>query len=132
MQKQLETKDAKKAKAEQVAYDVGMTKAAKSLIAQLRDIARAFYLEVWGQALNSFGVSTESELRASDQVYYPSALRLAPSPSQPSADPSFAPTSSSAQPAFTQSTTPAIDKEKEHPTPTNVADVETEEVIEVA
>ena len=74
----MEAKDEKKAKVEQVAYDVGMTKAAKSLIAQLRDIARAFYLEVWGQALNSFRVSTESELRASDQVYYPPALRLAP------------------------------------------------------
>ena len=29
-----------------MAYDVRMTKAVNSLIAQLRDVARAFYLEV--------------------------------------------------------------------------------------
>ena len=113
LHKQLEAKDEKKAKAEQVAYDVGMTKAAKSLIAQLRDIARAFYLEVWGQALNSFGVSTESELRASDQVYYPSALRLAPNLPQPSVDHSSTITSSSAYPASTSFATLAKGNEKE-------------------
>ena len=132
LQKQLEAKDAKKAKAEQVAYDAGMTKTAESLIAQLRDVARAFYLEVWGQALNAARISIESELRAPDKVYYPPALCLALSPSQPSTDPSQAPTSFSAQPATTPSATPAKDKEKEQPTPTNVVDVEAEEIAEVA
>ena len=39
MQKQLEAKDAEKAKAEQTVYDAGMTKMAESLTAQLRDVA---------------------------------------------------------------------------------------------
>lgn len=93
MQKQLETKDAKKAKAEQVAYDAGMTKTAESLTAQLKVVARAFCLEVWGQALNVARISTASELRAPNKVYYPLALRLALSPSQPSTDLGQAPTS---------------------------------------
>ena len=46
--KQLETKEKEKAEAKQVAYDVRMTKAADSLTAQLRDVACAFYLKVWG------------------------------------------------------------------------------------
>ena len=78
------------AKAEQAAYDAGMTKTAQSLTAQLRDVARAFYLEVQGEALDAAGVSTELELRALDKVYYPPALRLAPSLTQPLADPSSA------------------------------------------
>ena len=75
-----------------------MTKAAKSLIAHFRDVAHAFCLEVRGQALNTVGVSTESELQAPNKVYYPFALRLAPTIPQPPVDPSSAPPSSSAQP----------------------------------
>ena len=45
-QKELEGKDAEKAKAKQVVYDAGMTQTAQSLTAQLRDVARALYLEV--------------------------------------------------------------------------------------
>ena len=76
--KKLDDKAAEIAQAEQAAYNAGMTKTAKSLTAQLRDVARAFCLEVWGQALNIAMVSTESELRAPYKVYYPLALRLAP------------------------------------------------------
>ena len=60
--KQLETKEKEKAEAEQAAYDAGMTKTAESLTAQLRDVAHAFCLKVWGQALNAAGVDTESKL----------------------------------------------------------------------
>ena len=86
---------------------MGMTKTAQSLTAQLRDVARAFCLEVWGQALTTAGVNTKSELRAFNRIYYPLALRLAPNSSQPSADLDLAPTSSSAQPATTSSATTA-------------------------
>lgn len=55
--KQLEAKEAEKSQAEQVAYDASMTKVAKSLTTQLRDVARAFCLEVWGQALNAGGLT---------------------------------------------------------------------------
>lgn len=82
----MEAKDQEKAEAEQVAYDAGMKKTAESLIAQLRDIARAFCLEVWGHALDAVGVSTESELQAPDKVYYPSALQLASTPPKPHVD----------------------------------------------
>ena len=60
-QKELEGNDAEKAKAEQVTYDAGMTKTTQSLTAQLRDVARAFYLEVWGEAINAIVVGVESK-----------------------------------------------------------------------
>lgn len=46
------------------------TKVAKSLTAQLRDVVRAFCMEVYGQALTTAGVSIESKFRAPDKVYY--------------------------------------------------------------
>ena len=107
-QKQLEPKDAEMAKAEQAAYDASMTKAAQNLTAQLRDVARAFCLEVWGEALNAAGVSIELELRALDKVYYPPALRLAPSLTQPSVDPSSA--AASAQSTTTSAATLMAEK----------------------
>ena len=48
-QKQLKVKDAEKAKAKQAAYDLSMTKTAQYLTAQLKDVAQAFCLEIWGQ-----------------------------------------------------------------------------------
>lgn len=45
-QKQLEDKEKEKAVAEQAAYDAGMKKTAESLTAQLKDVTRAFCLEV--------------------------------------------------------------------------------------
>ena len=60
--KQLETKEKEKAEAKQAAYDAGMTKTVESLTAQLRDVAHAFCLKVWGQALNAAGVDIESKL----------------------------------------------------------------------
>lgn len=112
-----------------------MTKVVESLTAQLRDAARAFCLEVWGQALNPARVSTESELRAPDTVYYPLILRLAPTLPQPSTNPSSAPPSSSDSPDNVPSPTLAKGKEKKKglPPPAEVQDVETEEeVVEVA
>lgn len=62
LQKDIGGKDVEKAKAEQVAYDAGMTKTAKSLTA-LRDVAQAFCLIVWGEALNVAGVSADLNLK---------------------------------------------------------------------
>ena len=78
--KQLEAKEKGKAEAEQVENDDGITKVVESLTAQLKDVSRAFCLEVWGQALNAAGVDTESKLWAPHKVYYPLALCLAPTP----------------------------------------------------
>ena len=90
---------------------------------------------MWGQALNAIGVSTESELRAPDKVYYPSTLRLAPTSQQHPADPTSAPPVSFDQPASVPSYTPAKGKEqeKELPPPIEELDMETEEeVVEVS
>ena len=125
----MEAKDTEKAKAEQAAYDAGLTKTAQSLTAQLRDVARAFCLEIWGYALTATGVSTKLELRAPNKVYYPPALRLAPSLTQPPIDLSSA--STSVQPTTTSATTPATKKGQDQPPLVAVVDVESEEVAEV-
>ena len=75
-QKLLEDKDAERAKAEQAAYDAGMTKTTQSLTTQLRDVARTFCVEVQSKALNIARVEADSDLRGANKVYYPSALRL--------------------------------------------------------
>lgn len=70
-----------------------MKKTTESLTAQLKDVARAFCLEVWGHALDAARVSTKFEFRALDKVYYPSALQLAPNLPKLPANPSFVPPS---------------------------------------
>ena len=109
-----------------------MTKVAESLTAKLRDVARAFCLEVWGQALSTTGVSIKSELRAPDKVYYPPALCLAPTLPQPPSNPSSAPPSSSNQPAPTPFAAFTKDKEQEQAFPADVVDVEAEKITEAA
>ncbi|KAL0008119.1 hypothetical protein SO802_009621 [Lithocarpus litseifolius] len=128
-QKQLKAKDIEKAKAEQAAYDAGITKTAQSLTAQLQDVARAFCLELWGEALNEAGVSTELELRAPNKLYYPPALRLAPGLTQPLADPSSS--AASAQPTTTSTATLVAEKEQDQTLPISGVDVDSEEVAKV-
>ena len=108
-----------------------MTKAAESLTAQLRDVACAFCLEVWAQALNAAGVDTESKLHTPDKVYYPPALRLAPTLPQLPANPSPTLFSSSEQKDPNPSPTSSKGKEttKELPPPDIVVDVEVEEEV---
>ena len=128
-QKQLEAKEAEKAKAEQAAYNASKTKTTRSLTTQLQDVAQAFCLEVWGQALTSTKVSTELELRAPNKVYYPPVLHLAPSLTQPQANPSSA--STSVQPTTAPTATPATKKGQDQPPPTDVVEVESKKVAEV-
>ena len=66
--KKLDDKAAEMAKAEQAAYNAGITKTTESLTAQFTDVARVFCLEVWGQALNAARVSTKSGVKALDKV----------------------------------------------------------------
>lgn len=128
--KQHEGKDAKKGKAEQVTYDAGMTKIAQSLVAQLKDVSRAFCLEVWGEAFNAARVDVESDLRGADTVYYPLALRIALSSALPPPNPSSA--SSAPNSTITSTITPIFrKKKKEQQTPTPVVELEPEEVVEV-
>ena len=94
-----------------------MTKVVEILTSHLRDVARAFYLEVRSQALNAVGVNIELELRALDKVYYPPTLCLVPTLPQPPIDPTFAPPSSLAQPNHVPSPTLAKGKEKKKELP---------------
>ena len=64
-------------------------------------------------------------------MYYPLALHLAPTPSQPLVNPSPAPPSSSDQLTLTPFAALTKDKELEQPPPANVVDVETKEIVEV-
>ena len=106
-----------------------MTKTAQSLIAQLRDVAQAFCLEVWNEALNVVGVNAKSKRQAADKVYYPPTLRIASRLTQPQAN--LSSTSISAKPTTTSAVTPVAEKEQDQPTLVVVVDVESEEVAEV-
>ena len=64
-------------------------KSTLSLTTQLRDVAQAFYLKVWGEAFNATGVRANSDLKGSDKVYYPLTLSTTPSSTLPSPDRSF-------------------------------------------
>ena len=128
-QKELKGKDAEKAKAKQAMYDVGMTKTAQSLITQLRDVAWALCLEVQGEALNAAGVGADSDLRGTDKVYYPPALRVAPSSALP--PPDLSSTSLIPKSTIAPISVPFAKKEKEKQTPTPVMELESKEVAEV-
>jgi len=106
-----------------------MTKTAQSLTAQFRDIPWAFCLEVWGDALNTAGVSADADLRGTDKVYYLLALSIAPSFAPPSPDP----TSASSAPKSTTipTSTPFAGKEKEQQPPSLVVKLEPKDVVEV-
>lgn len=128
-QRQLEEKDAEKAKAEQAMYDTGMKKTAQSLIAQLWDVARAFYAEVWGEALDVVGVNVDSKLREAEKIYYPQPLHIAPSLVPTPLDPS----STSSVPKLDVTSTFVISskKEKEKKNQSLVVELRPEEVIGV-
>ena len=119
---------AEKAQAEQVAYDASMTKTAESLTAQLYDVARAFCLEVWGQALNAAKVDIESELRTPDKVDQPLALRLAPILLQPPTvlNPILPSSSEQKDPVPSPTSSKGKETTKELPPPDVVVDVKVE------
>ena len=128
-QKQLEGKDVEKVKVEQVVYDAGTTKIAPNLIAQLKDVARAFCLEVQGEALTVAEVNANSDLRGTDKVYYPLEHRIAPNFALPPHYPSS--TSSAPKSTTTPTFVPFARKEKEQQTSTLVVELEPKEVVEV-
>ena len=127
--KQLEDKDAKRAKAKQAAYDAGMIKTTQSLTAQLKDVARTFCAEVWSEFLNVAGVMADFNLRGVDKVYYPPALCLTPSTALP--PPKLSSTSSMPKSTTTSTTMPTSRKDKEQPTPKPVVKLESKKVVEV-
>ena len=99
------------AKAEQEGYDASMTKTAQSLTFQLKDVAPAFYLEVWGEALNAVGVDVDTKLRRTSKIYYSPTLHIAPSFAPPLPDSSYA--SQAPKSTTVPTPTPSAGKEKE-------------------
>ena len=103
-----------------------MTKSTQSLTAELRDVARAFYLEVRGEAINAIVVGVDFDLGGPDKVYYPLALRFATSSTLPQPDPS----SNSLAPKSMVAPTSEPSTKKEKQTPALVVKLESEEVEE--
>ena len=112
-----------------MAYNAGMTKTAQSLTAQLRDVAGVFCLQVWGEALNAVGVDADAELRETDKVYYPLALRISPS-SAPS-PPDLSSTSLALKSTTISTPTSSVGKEKEQQPSSLVVELEPKDIVEV-
>ena len=65
--------DAEKARdqAKQDGYDMGIVEIEEALKVEVLGVYRAYYLQVWNEALNLAGVEASSELRRAENVYYP-------------------------------------------------------------
>ena len=103
-----------------------MTKSTQSLTVELRDVARAFYLEVRGEAINATGVGVDSDLGGPGKVYYPLALHATTSSTLPQPDSS----SNSLAPKSLATPTSEPSTKKEKQTPALVVKLESEEVEE--
>lgn len=109
------------AQAEQAGYDVGMKETKDALRAQVTEVCRGYYLQVWTKALKLTGVDASSELRKPKNIFYPLALQIA---AQPTLEKTTTPTSLPAdQPAnaTTASSKPTKEAKVEHFNPTPAA-----------
>ena len=82
--------DAEKEKdgAEQHGYDVGVAETEEALRAEVPAVCQAYYAHTWEEALNRAGIDASSELRRSENVFFPPAIRaLGPAPNQKEAAP---------------------------------------------
>lgn len=73
--KELEGRKEAIAKVEQAEYDVGVKETEKTLKAQVTEVCRSYYLQVWKEALNFAKVDATLKLRNLEKVFYPLALR---------------------------------------------------------
>ena len=73
--------EAEKAKeeAEQYGYEIGVIETKEALRAEVAEVCRFYYLQVWNEALNQTGVEASSAFRGADNVYYPPAIRTSSS-----------------------------------------------------
>ena len=58
-----------------VAYERGMLETEQRLAKEVAEVCRDYYTITWNEALNSAGVSADSELRKAENVYFPEHLR---------------------------------------------------------
>ena len=61
--------------AEQHNYDVGVAETEDALRAEVPSVCRAYYAQTWEEALNRVGIDASSELRKSENVFFPLAIR---------------------------------------------------------
>ena len=64
-----------KEKAEEEAYDLGMVETQATLKAQVPEVCRLYYSQVWNEALKQAGVEASSDLWKAEHVYYPPAIK---------------------------------------------------------
>ena len=78
--RELEKKEEALTKAEQSGYDTKVKETEDTLRAQVMGVCRGYYLQVWTEALNLAGVGASSDLRKTENIFYPSALQIATPP----------------------------------------------------
>ncbi|XP_050254795.1 uncharacterized protein LOC126700620 [Quercus robur] len=68
-------------KAEQKGYDLGVVETKETLRAKVPAVCRIYCAQTWDEALNRAGVEASSELRKSENIFYPPAIRASDLPS---------------------------------------------------
>ena len=75
--------ESSKEKAEEEAYDLGVTETQATLKAQVLKVCRLYCSQVWNEALKQAGVEASSDLWKVEHVYYPPTIKeAAPSSSE--------------------------------------------------
>ena len=77
-----------KDKAEQHGYDVGVAETEDALRAEVSAVCRAYCAQTWEEALNRAGIDASSELRRSENIFFPPAIQV---PKQKEAGPPVIP-----------------------------------------
>ena len=77
LKKKLEEAEEAANKAEQARYEVGVAETEEHLRGQVTKVCRGYYLQVWNESLNQAGVDAFSPLKRVENVFNPSALRIA-------------------------------------------------------
>ena len=72
--------------AETSAYERGVLETETRLTVEVTAVCREYHAETYNQALDRAGIPPDSNLRKTDQVYYPEDLRENPTPPPPLAD----------------------------------------------
>ena len=115
--KELEKKIEEVAQAKQAKYDVGVKEIENALKAQVIEVCRSYYLQVWTEALNLAGVDASLELKKTENISYALALRKVTQPAYKETSASKA--LPATQPSNTTTTTsePTKETEAEHSNP---------------
>ena len=69
--------------AENLAYERGVQETETRLTIEVIAVCREYYAETYSQALDRAGIPADSDLRRTNQVYYPEDLREDPTPPPP-------------------------------------------------